>query len=125
MIGWLKQLVRRGLGRTHVSSSSLPAAPVAAPQWTPGYAQDLKHFLGTECGVVLMSRARAMECATALRACQNPDDCHPQRAAGVSDAINWLQSLTQFSESPADPGELYEPRHGESGVPDPELAYTH
>ena len=104
--------------------SFLPAAPNGAPDWKVDNATFLKSFMGSETGQILMKRARALECATALGACQGKTE--PLRAAGFSDAINWLESLSSISVSPAAHGENDEPRQPASEMPDTASRYdTH
>lgn len=104
---------------------SLAAAPSAAPDWDDDCAGALKMFLASGEGQVLVARARALECKLAIDACTKKT-ISPDRAAGFSDAVNWLLSLSQISVSPAAHGETYEPRQSaESDAPALEPAFTH
>ena len=100
----------------------LPAAPTPAPNWEIDNATYLRSFLSSETGQVLMKRARALECSIALAACQGKTE--PFRAAGFSDAVNWLESLSSISVSPAAHGENDEPRQSASEMPDTESRIT-
>jgi len=117
----VKQLMARLIRR----KKSLIAAPSFAPDWTPDYATGLKKFLSSEEGRVLMARARALECKLALDACTKKA-ISPDRAAGFSDAVNWLESLSQISGASPVQDATTEPRFGEDEMPViNELAFTH
>jgi len=91
VVSFLKWFGRRA------GAQSLPAAPLA-PEWSRENATDLRKFLTSETGQILLQRGHSLECATALRACKvadkdSPFHVPPQRAAGFSDALLWLESL--------------------------------
>jgi hypothetical protein len=85
-------------------------------------------FLDSDLGKDLMAKARALECAKALQACQadpnNPFVVKPDRAAGFSDAINWFQSLAFISVESAAQSQQFEPRNSRSESPVNEPAYA-
>jgi hypothetical protein len=87
-------------------------------------AQIHRNFLSQEVGQVVLARARALEVKLALDACHGKG-VTPERAAGFSDAINWLESLAQVSVSPAAHGELRASSAAEDDAPALEPAYTH
>lgn len=74
---------------------SLPAAP-NAPQWLIEDRDNLKRFLESKTGQKLLERARAVEYDRAVKACA--DSFHSiheaSRAAGFSDGLKWLLSLS-------------------------------
>ena len=73
------------------SNSPLIAAPVC-PDWTSEDADQFAAFLRSPTGDTLIKRARALECANAIKACQQTP-LAASRAAGFSDCVNWLTSL--------------------------------
>lgn len=76
----------------------LISAPVT-PEWNASDAAAFKHFLSTSTGKKLIGRARAFECAMALKSVQDPTaTLHSSgRACGISDGINWIFSLSVAS----------------------------
>lgn len=77
-----------------VSSGPIPA-PESALAWTVADVLNLRKFLQSDTGAKLLQRARAMEYNIAVNACR--DAVHTAHsagmAAGVSDTVQWLQSL--------------------------------
>ncbi len=71
------------------------SAPSPAPEWTAADVSTLRAFLQTPTGQSLLKRGHAQEFNTAISACQDPmHTVHSAaRAAGFSDAIQWLESL--------------------------------
>jgi hypothetical protein len=73
-----------------------------APDWSPEHQAHLKQFLASPAGLALMARGRAVLADTAVRACHDP--FHTQhsaaRAAGFSDGLKWLDSLSRSSRVP-------------------------
>ena len=78
------------------SGSPLSSAPIA-PDWTSGHAQWLRQMLSNPYGQDLLARARAMQCNLAVKSCKG--EFEPARAAGIGDAIDWLESLTRFPQA--------------------------
>jgi len=118
----LRKQMARLLGiNTHV----LTAAPSPAPDWTEEHAAGLRRYLSGRDGQDLIARARALECSLAIKACRK-EGVSPDRAAGFSDAVEWLFSLSTISGAPAVQGANYEPRQtANDDVPGTELAFTH
>jgi hypothetical protein len=77
----------------------IPGAPIIAPtippDWTTADVSALRGFFNTATGGKLLQRGRAMEYSMAVTACG--DSMHTvhsaARAAGISDTLNWLESL--------------------------------
>lgn len=113
------------MARIFKGESPLVSAPSFAPDWTSDYATGFKKFLSSEEGRVLFARARALECKLALDACQGKA-VSPERAAGFSDCINWLESLARISGASPVQDATTEPRSGEDEMPvKMNLAFTH
>ncbi len=76
------------------AAPKLAAPPLSAP-WMVDDVLNLAKFLETPTGIKLRQRARAMEYSTAVSSCR--DAFHTAHSAGiatgVSDTINWLESL--------------------------------
>jgi len=108
LVQWLVKLVRRD----GVSHFPLSAAPVA-PDWTSDHAQWLRQMLSHPCGQDLLARARAMQCNLAVKSCKG--EFEPARAAGVGDAIDWLESLTRFPQATGEQVATPKPSPAERG----------
>lgn len=67
-----------------------------APKWTAVNATEWRKFLSTDTGRILMLRARAQECALAITSQQSNAMGQPC-VYTFSDAINWLDSLSQVT----------------------------
>lgn len=82
------------------TEAALPPAP-AAPEWTPTDQNNWKRFLESSTGNKLIARARAIEYDRAVAACADKvSQGHTApRAAGFSDAIVWLLSLSRVSRA--------------------------
>lgn len=101
---------RRIKGVNRFSSLSVVTLP---PEWTSEHASRLKAFLRSDHGQAFLLRARALEAATAIKACRRDQNTNPDRAAGFSDCLNWMESLATISESPSVTGETDSPRNAE------------
>jgi hypothetical protein len=99
--------------------SPLSASPLA-PDWTPEHAQWLRQMLIHPCGQDLLARARAMQCNLAVKSCKG--EFEPARAAGIGDAIDWLESLTRFPQATGEQVATPKPSPRERGNFAPELA---
>jgi len=78
------------LNQKLIASSKLLQVPVA-PKWDVEEAQVWKAFLLSKCGQDILTKARAMEAATCVKACSGEGD--HKLAGGISFTLNWLESL--------------------------------
>lgn len=115
ILDWLRQREA-----TVISSPLLSVVP--APPWSPEDARQLLTFLRSPTGQTMLMKARAMEASTCVAACAGKGN--PSRAAGISDTLNWLESLATISG--ADPVQTAndETSHAQNENLDPELSYS-
>lgn len=97
----------------------IPSAP-SSPDWTQENAAELQKFLNSQTGVTLMAKARSLECASAIHACTGEPlqgrIVQPGHAAGLSFAVNWLQSLATVDVGTVEAEEDFEAYHHASDM---------
>jgi hypothetical protein len=101
----MKRLLRRilaWLSQPDLSSSG--GQTFLVPEWQPTHQAQLAAFLGSDTGRVVMARGRAVLANTAITACHDTFSTQHSaaRAAGFSDALKWLESLSRSSRAPDD-----------------------
>lgn len=76
-------------------AEALPSLPVVG-DWHPSDRDNLNRFLESRTGKKLIERGRAVEYATSVAACADKisQGHSAPRAAGFSDCLNWLLSLS-------------------------------
>jgi hypothetical protein len=108
-----------------LTTHSLAAAPNPAPDWTAEHAEAFRRYLSGQDGQDLLARAHALECSLAIKACRH-EGVSPERAAGFSDAVRWLESLATISVDTAAHVSQNEPRQtADDDAPGLEPAFTH
>lgn len=107
------------------STSNLPAVPLAS-EWTDEDRTRLLQFLRNPTGEKFILRARAVESKNAIAACQDSvTTTHSAaRAAGFSDAVKWMLSLSISSSEPDVIGSESEAADGETRNLEHDLAIT-
>lgn len=90
------------------------------PDWTHTNAAELKRFLASETGRILLQRARAMEAKHALDACSKGSP-NPRTVAGITFTINWFENLARIPAPPAENEEISDSRswqYADESLPD-------
>jgi hypothetical protein len=102
-------------GLSHTSASAQEFSFPQCPVWSAEDAAHWRTFLGSPTGNSLWKRARAMQIASCVNACDGK--LEPKLAGGISFTLNWMEQLATISESPAASGETYENSKREIAVP--------
>lgn len=96
---WFQKILLALFGLSFHRATPKVCSPIIYDvDWTEGDAEQLKAFLSNPTGTKLLLKGRAMEATTAIAACRG--NLNPNRAAGISDTLDWLNSLQFAGASP-------------------------
>lgn len=93
MVNWLKKILQAWRS---ILSPAILQVPLA-PEWTIENSAELKKFLSSQTGQVLLKRARAMEAHYAIQACYKGEP-NPVHVSGITFTLNWIEKLVTLPQ---------------------------